>query len=196
MWRRAVAPVAEWVAREFWKTIRRPDTPFTTRLTQDNKRAVKGAPPLGALQAPTPQHLCGRCGKRIPRSSTNCSRCAVEDLRVRMVDVSQKGRIASRSPLSRARVSETQRRQTTACHRWNPDDHPKWLTEEFYTNRIQPQLANHSLSKIASVMGVSIPYASDIRRGGRRPHPRHWLMLAQLVGVPTKSVVDRGQSSL
>lgn len=183
MWSRAVAPVAEWVAREFWKTIHRPDTPFTTRLTQNNRRAVKAAPPLGALQAPTPQHLCERCGKPIPRTSTNCSRCAVEDLRVRMADVAQKGRIASRSALSRARLSETQRRQTTACHRWNPADHPKWLTEEVYANQIRPRLANYSLSQIASAIGVSIPYASDIRRGGRRPHPRHWKALASLTAI-------------
>jgi CRISPR-associated endonuclease Cas1 len=180
---RAVAPVAEWVAREFWKTIRRPDTPFTTRLTQANKRAVKGSAPPVIPQTPTPQHLCERCGKPIPRTSTHCSRCAVEDFRVRMLDVAQKGRIASRSPLSRARLSETQRRQTTACHRWNPADQPKWLTEDVYTNRIQPRLANYSLSQIASSMGVSIPYASDIRRGGRRPHARHWPTLAQLAGV-------------
>ena len=183
MWSRAVAPVAEWVAREFWKTIRRPDAPFATRLTNDKKRAVKGAPPLGIPQAPTPQHLCERCGNPIPRTSTHCSRCAVEGLRVRMVDVARKGRIASRSPLSRARLSETQRRQTTACHRWNPADHPKWLSEEFYKNQIQPRLANFTLSQIASSIEISIPYASDIRRGGRRPHPRHWKKLAELVSV-------------
>ena len=182
-WRRAVAPVAEWVAREFWKTIRRPDTPFTTRLTNDNKRAEKGSTLPPAPQPPNPQHLCEGCGKVIPRTSTHCSGCAVEGLRARMVDVARKGRIASRSPLSRARLSETQRRQTTACHGWSPADHPKWLTEEVYVNQIQPRLGNYTLSQIASAMGVSIPYASDIRRGGRRPHPRHWAVLTELTGV-------------
>jgi hypothetical protein len=28
-----------------------------------------------------------------------------------------------------------------------------------------------------------LPYASDIRAGRRRPHPRHWLSLARLAGV-------------
>jgi len=91
--------------------------------------------------------------------------------------------IASRYQMSRARLSETQRRQATACHRWSPADHPKWLTEEVYANRIQPRLANHTLSQIASAIGVSIPYASDIRRGGRKPHPRHWVQLAALSGI-------------
>jgi hypothetical protein len=49
IWYRQVAPVAEWVARAFWSTIRRPDTPFTTRLTQNNKRAAKGSPPQSQL---------------------------------------------------------------------------------------------------------------------------------------------------
>ena len=169
---------------------------YAPRMTNNKKRAVKGAPPLGIPQAPTPQHLCERCGKPIPRTSTHCSRCAVEDLRVRMVGVAQKGRIASKSPLSRARLSETQRRHTTACHRWNPADHPKWLTDDVFTNRIQPRLANYSLSQIASAMGVSIPYASDIRRGGRRPHPRHWETLAKLAGIAAAATASESRKQL
>ena len=42
IWRRAVAPIAEWVARAFWSTIRKPDAPLPTRLTQNNKREAKG----------------------------------------------------------------------------------------------------------------------------------------------------------
>jgi len=36
---------------------------------------------------------------------------------------------------------------------------------------------------MASALGVSEPYARDIRAGRRRPHPRHWQGLAELVGV-------------
>lgn len=184
IWRRAVAPIAEWVARAIWSTIRRPDTPFTTRLTQNNKRVEKGSPPQSPFtRIPSQQNLCALCGKEIPKASTHCSTCAVDGLRVRMMDVARKGRLASRSPLSRARLAETQRRQTTACHRWSPADHPKWLTDEVYINQIQPRLASHTLSQIASAISVSIPYASDIRRGRRRPHQRHWLTLATLVGL-------------
>src|ERR1017187_2697847 len=43
-WGLAVAPYAEWVARAFWSTIRKPDAPFATRLTQGNKRQAKGSP--------------------------------------------------------------------------------------------------------------------------------------------------------
>jgi hypothetical protein len=34
---------------------------------------------------------------------------------------------------------------------------------------------------IASALGISEPYATDIRAGRRIPHPRHWMILARLV---------------
>jgi len=40
-----------------------------------------------------------------------------------------------------------------------------------------------TLSVLSSTLGVSEPYAVDIRAGKRVPHPRHWQALAGLVGV-------------
>ena len=66
-WRRSVAPVAEWVARAFWLTIRKPDTPFATRLTQNNKREAKGAPAQTLLvKVPSQQSVCAGCHRLIP----------------------------------------------------------------------------------------------------------------------------------
>ena len=47
-WRRLVAPVAEYVAQEFWSSISKPALTsarrlIATRLTQRNKREVSGA---------------------------------------------------------------------------------------------------------------------------------------------------------
>ena len=62
-WGRAVAPITEWVARAFWSTIRKPDTPLATRLTQDNKRAAKGRPTFPESKpAPQPGNVCRVCG--------------------------------------------------------------------------------------------------------------------------------------
>ena len=47
--------------------------------------------------------------------------------------------------------------------------------------KIQPMLANVTTSAIATVLGVSWVYASHIRAGAKRPHPRHWVKLAELV---------------
>ena len=35
----------------------------------------------------------------------------------------------------------------------------------------------------SSTHGVSVPYAAYVRAGRYRPHPRHWLPLAQLAGI-------------
>jgi CRISPR-associated endonuclease Cas1 len=184
IWRRAVAPVAEWIARAFWSTIRRPDAPIATRLTQNNKREAKWAPAQSPLaRVPRQQNICAGCGKPVANASTRCGTCAIEISRERLLDVARQGRIASKSPESRARVSATQRRQQTARWNWKPSSQPDWLTDEIYVKKVQPLLRNFSLSKIASSIDVSLMYASDIRRGRRRPHPRHWLALATLVGV-------------
>src|SRR5450631_1445591 len=59
IWRRAVAPFAEWVARAFWSTIRRPDAPVSTRLTQNSKRAAKGGPAQSPYKrVPSQQNVC------------------------------------------------------------------------------------------------------------------------------------------
>ncbi|HVB57067.1 MAG TPA: hypothetical protein VNE63_11645, partial [Candidatus Acidoferrales bacterium] len=56
--------------------------------------------------------------------------------------------------------------------------------EKVYREQIQPKLATFTVSAITSALGISKPYATDIRAGKRVPHPRHWLALAQLVGMP------------
>jgi CRISPR-associated endonuclease Cas1 len=182
-WGRAVAPIAEWVAREFWSTIRRPDTPFTTRLTLANKRQAKATTIPSTPPAPQPENVCLGCGKLVAKTSTRCAACAVEASKGKMLDVARQGRIASKSLESRARLAATQRRQQTARWNWHPSSQPDWLTDEAYKTHIQPRLNSVSLSDIASAIGVSIPYASDIRKAKRRPHPRHWHALATLVGI-------------
>jgi len=183
-WGRVVAPIAEWVARAFWSTIKKPDMPLATRLTQENRREVKGKRTPQPASAPLPENSCLSCGKAIAKGSTHCALCVVQVSRERMLELARQGRIASKSPGSRARVAATQRRQALAWRRWEPSTKPEWLTEELYNDKIKPLLLQSSISRIAGALRVSIPYAANIRLGRRRPHPRHWLMLAQLAGFP------------
>jgi hypothetical protein len=78
--------------------------------------------------------------------------------------------------------ANTQRRNALAQHAWKPSEHPKWLTEKFYAERIQPLLASLSASVIARQISVSRWYAGRLREG-YRPHPRHWQALAGLVNI-------------
>jgi hypothetical protein len=60
---------------------------------------------------------------------------------------------------------------------------PTWLTEQIYSEQIQPRLGTIEVKTIAAALDVLITYASYIRAGRRRPHPRHWLVLAEMAGL-------------
>jgi hypothetical protein len=183
IWRRAVAPVAEWVARAFWSTIRRPDAPIATRLTQNNKREAKGALPLpSTISAPRRDNLCRGCGKTIQDGRMNCVRCAVDDATKNMLDAAKIGRQTANGPEAQLKRANTQRQNAIAQHSWKASNQPAWLTEAFYLEKVQPLLTQVSTSAIARQISVSHWYAGRLREG-YRPHPRHWRALAELVGL-------------
>jgi len=182
LWRRAVAPVAEWVARAFWTTIRRPDAPIATRLTQNNKREAKGALPLpSAISAPRRDNLCRGCGKTIQDGRTNCVRCAVDDATKNMLDAAKIGRQTANAREAQVKRANTQRKNALAQHAWKSWDQPAWLTDTFYSEKVQPVITSMSASTIARQISVSRWYAGRIREG-YRPHKRHWKALAKLAG--------------
>jgi hypothetical protein len=74
--------------------------------------------------------------------------------------------------------------RAAALKAWKPSDRPNWLDDKTYWGKIQPRLARFPVSAISSALGVSGPYATEIRAGWRRLHPRHWLAIAKLVGAP------------
>jgi CRISPR-associated endonuclease Cas1 len=182
IWRRAVAPIAEWVARAFWSTIRRPDAPIATRLTQNNKREAKGARPLpSTISAPRRDNLCHGCGKTISDGCTNCATCAVGDATKRMIDAAGIGRQTANGPEAQLKRANTQRNNALAQHAWKSSDQPTWLTDTFYSEKVHPVIAAMSASAIARQISVSRWYAGRIREG-YRPHKRHWQALAKLAG--------------
>ena len=184
-WAQAVAPLAEHVARELWATVHRSrrDIGPATRLTEQHRRDAKGQPLKPIAPPQTPPRLCLTCGEAMPYGETQCRACWDKSSSERMLSIATKGRILSQTPTAQARRAATRRRQMAAERAWNPSDQPEWLTETVYIDHIQPRLVRVSASKLASTLGVSAPYAVDIRAGRCRPHPRHWLALAHLVGV-------------
>src|ERR1035437_6860868 len=185
-WRRLVAPVAEHVAQELLSSISRPASTLArqriaTRLTQRNKREVKGSDVPG-VERPAPEHVCSGCGKTIRPERSNCANCAIDSATERLVNSARIGRVAARSPEARAKHVASRRRHAEACSAWDVSMQPAWLTSEVFSQQIQPLLAGISTSAIRSRIGVSRWYAGRIREG-YRPHPRHWQALAQLVRV-------------
>ena len=88
-----------------------------------------------------------------------------------------------RDLLAQALRAATQRRQAAALKAWNPSNKPEWLDEKTYREKVLPCLARITVPTIVSALAVSEPYATNIRAGRCIPHPRHWLMLAELTGV-------------
>jgi len=186
IWGRAVAPVAEWVAQTLWSSRGKHSTTDLirpTRLTQHWKRQAQGGVvPSQNGHSPRREKLCFECGATIQGKSTVCLTCRNEAAAKRMPDVARIGRIAGHSPEARAKEGQAQRQQAKARSEWNPASQPAWLTEQFYSEKIRPMLAQIPTLVIAKRIGVSAMHAARIR-GGYCPHPRHWKALAQVAGV-------------
>jgi CRISPR/Cas system-associated endonuclease Cas1 len=187
-WGRAVAPLAEWVSRTLWAKRSRPSGQSVpaTRLTESHRRQAKGEPvsPIVA-HAPKPPKVCRICGTSVQPSDNYCAVCAVTVTRESLIIAARQGRIASHSREAEMRRSETQRLHHAEKRAWRPSQQPEWLTLETYVQKIQPRLTEVTVAAISTALGISGPYATDIRAGRRYPHPRHWEELARLVGIST-----------
>jgi CRISPR-associated endonuclease Cas1 len=184
-WSRVVAPIAEWTCRMLWSTARKPTRHLLppTHLTQRHRRQAKGKlnPPIADPPRPVP--LCRTCGTNVTIGHRYCPSCTVAVSTEELIKGAQKGRLASHSSEARANRAEKGRQNTAARWAWKPSNQPAWLNEESYRERIHPRLVRVTVRVLAAALGVSLPYASNIRSGKRQPHPRHWQTLAQLVGI-------------
>jgi CRISPR-associated endonuclease Cas1 len=185
MWARAVAPQAEWVAKQLWQRSRTVEKKIEppTRLTQARRREVQGGTPIQSeLAAPRRENICRGCGKTLTRGRDHCAQCAVTFAAERLVGAARLGRSVAHTPEARAKEGQKQRQHAEARNSWILSSNPAWLTDRVYSEKIKPLLVKLPNSVIASRIGVSRCYAGRIRHG-YRPHARHWMTLAELVGV-------------
>jgi len=182
IWRRAVGPVAEWMAKQFWSTTQRrmQGTHAPTHLTQARRRLAKGGSETTVRMAQPIENLCPGCGKKIRSESKTCVQCGGPTSTKNMVRAARIGRLTANGPKAQAKRATKARTNALAQHSWKESDQPAWLTPELFATKIQPLLSSVSMSAIRSALGVSKWYASKIRQG-YRPHPRHWQALAKLV---------------
>jgi hypothetical protein len=173
IWRHAVAPFAEWVARAIWSNSSKSDCQCApaARLTQRSRREAKGAPSLPPMERlPRRQKLCLGCGKDIRAEETHCGQCAIEGATQRLSDAARLGRLVARTPEVRAKQAASQRQQAEARSSWKESSQPDWLTKEVYSERIRPLLEGMSNSSIASRIGVSRWYAGASAKVTARTH--------------------------
>jgi hypothetical protein len=185
-WSRAVAPLAERVVKELWSSLPKSprEPPPPTLLTQAHKREAVGRPPvLPAMATPRPENVCKLCGIPIKRGPSHCPKCAVTASTERLTAAAEAGRRISQSAEAQASRAKTQRRHAAERAVWEPTSLPSWLTHEVYSKKIQPRLTAFTSRQVCRAIGVSIQYAIYLRSGHRSAHPRHWVKLAEMVGV-------------
>jgi CRISPR-associated endonuclease Cas1 len=158
VWRNLVAPWAEYVSQALWKGAKRnhhTDLFRPTRLTQQRRTEAKAGVWKPRIRVPKSEHLCPGCGKTIQDRSRECARCAVGTATKKMLDAAQIGRLTANGPEAQAKRAIKARKNALAQHSWNPSDQPTWLTQELFEQKIQPRLANVSISVIRSSLGIS-----------------------------------------
>jgi hypothetical protein len=186
MWRQAVAPAVEWLARTLWE-----HSPKMTghrapanRLTQSAKRKAHGGEPaLPSIRSAVHQNLCRNCGAPILHTGIYCRLCNAEASKELYVKAADLGRKAALSVESQTKRAETQRRNASARRGWIASEHPAWLDQDTYVKLILPGLSGLTVASIASAIEVSLGYADSVRKGKVHPHARHWLKLAELAGI-------------
>jgi hypothetical protein len=184
IWARAVAPVAEWVAQALWSPRAEDRKGFVpTRLTQRRRSEGRGNKfVVRASAMPRQPKICEVCGAEGVKNRY-CRSCAVEVARENMANVALVAHSRPKTPQEKAHISKALSDHAIAISWWSASSLPDWLTEECYVQKIQPRLRAIRVRQIAQDLQVSEAYAGLIRSGRRRPHPRHWQRLAQLVGL-------------
>jgi len=100
-----------------------------------------------------------------------------------MVNVALIGHMRPHTAASQRRTKKKLSNHAVANTWFDPASLPSWLNDECYSNDIQPKVKGILVRELAAAIGVSKPYAAQIRSGKVRPHPRHWQKLAEIVGV-------------
>src|ERR1019366_7941055 len=95
-------------------------------------------------KTPKPERLCRGCGKAVQRDSTNCAACDVDIATKRLVEAARAGRVAGHTPEAIAKQTATHRKHVQARAAWSPAMQPTWLTEQVFSEKIQPALAQSS----------------------------------------------------
>jgi hypothetical protein len=119
IWRRALGPFAEGIARSLWTSRTKPANRgiLATRLTQNHKRKAKGIS-AGADAArertPSPPAVCCICGVGIRAGFKYCLSCVPTISRENVLKVARLGRMNTHTVIAQARRSATKKRQDAA----------------------------------------------------------------------------------
>ena len=169
---RELAPIARGVVAELSATRR---DGVTRRNSVEHWRSPSWTTP----RLPSP---CERCGGERPRGARLCRSCANRQQTASFEAVLEGARRHAHGVEAQQRRALRARENAVAVAQWEESGAPK-LSALVYDREVRPLVSKQSTAVIASTLGVSESYAAQVRKGERRPHPRHWASLATLSGA-------------
>jgi CRISPR-associated endonuclease Cas1 len=197
-WAEAVAPHAEAIAHALAELVPGRIVKRTPLTSTHRRAAHPGLRPTRRRQPspPLPLSVCAGCGTPLERPGyTWCPTClpaAKQRAAARATDAHRTAREAreaaglpspSQAPEVRARMGSAIGRRDVEALAWEAA-HPEVVADATLFAPIGVALTGVTVGTIARITGLSKAYSSQVRRGEYVPHPRHWPVLAELVGVP------------
>lgn len=197
----AVAPHAEKVASILATSVgaRQPSTRLTQRtrarghvsaeraeVLEENRRRTRARATVQVLPP-----ACWSCGIILREDRGRfCDECRRERRAEHLRDLQKAGPAAlaamraagkdpSRTPQARSKLSKSISRRSGAVAAWDRE-HGERPDPAVFRREIWPGLRQVPLSKIVAATGLSLRYASQIRRGEKVPHPVQWDSLRSL----------------
>ena len=189
-WAAMIASVAERVAAMLAKApgsrIDRVPTPLSSSNRQAGHAAVRRRPakkrPQPAAKMPAACHACGADLSNPERKLCDGCLPAYQAEQFRQFDGSglkalerlkKDGRDPTHGGTAAKRRGDTNVKRKTEVAEWDTR-YGKLVDLSAFAREILPLIQGVPLSRLVKAIGLSLRYCSQIRRGEKTPHPRHW----------------------
>lgn len=192
-WREVVAAPGEQLAQTLAQRPAGDSRPMPTPLTRANHIASRAAVRKRPLRVPAPMSACKRCGGEVPkRHRSYCDACLpifrqeqrdAAGMQPRTKSIPLSAHDATHGGVARERRAAANIARKAAVRDWD-ERHGKLIDLSTFDRDILPLIQSVSLSRLCRATGLSLRYVSQIRRGEKRPHPRHWQALLAEVDTP------------
>jgi CRISPR-associated endonuclease Cas1 len=187
-WASMIAPVAERAAAMLAKApgtrVDRLPTPLTNsnRLTSREPMRRRNRQP----RPPRPPALCKTCSGEIPHPGRDyCDACLPGYQRkqfeqrfsgsglAQLERLKKEGQDPTHGGKAKAKRGATNSRRKAELRMWE-QQYGRLVDLGAFEREIRPLIEQVPLSQLMKVTGLSLRYVSQIRRGEKTPHPRHW----------------------
>ena len=186
-WAALLAPVCEHVARLIGDDSPRISRLATTLTGTNRSASRKRRRPVRTVVTapPRPERVCARCGGPLPHQKRiYCQPCEAvfrqeqagrAGVRLAPIHIAraQTGHDATHGGEAAIRRGSRNTQRKTELREWD-EQHGKLVDLSAFERDILPGIRNVPLSRLQRATGLSLRYVSQIRRGEKTPHPRHW----------------------